>query len=695
MSTNLTETDAFDRGVAVADAGGDQAAAVATLQEAALAGAWITRIDEAREHDESAYKQLARDRMYARGDTVFGTKVNVIGSYIDTWVSLLYARNPDVDCTPDESAGQSTLAAARMFGKTAQIVVSKQWRKTRLKTQAKQWVRAALTSKIGWLKITWQERQGFDPTTERAIADMQDNLRLVQEKIKELEGSDAPSLQQLDLRKEELRLAIDGLKSHTEKAISKGIVCDPVDMADITVSPDCPNIGRYLESPWISHRTFIRLEAAKALFPRLTPEDWKKAMQYSPKKPDAQIANKSGAETETTPDMVDAYKVSEAVRNEGKGGLICAEEIWDRDTNQVIVIVRGIKKYAREPKAPYPGTSRFYPFFGLTFTEVDGSRWAQSLNERSQSLQDAYSRIISQLETIRKRIKPKTMFQAGMMEPGEADKLNNAADQEMVAIKTTNPKTDLRGLIVPVTYAAIDQWLFDVSLLMTQFELVWGLQEAMTAQIQTAKTATEADIEQSGTTSRTGSKRDDLEEVLSDIAQHFLEIDIQCMEMEDVQTLAGPEAFWPQGENGEKIDIEELDRLAQIKVRAGSSGKPNTNAQREAWAQIEPLFERLINAIATLRMADPIALSNCLEELLTETAARSGENIDMERFIPQPGQPLQLVDPTTGQMVLAYPAPQQPGAPGEPGADGSVAPPDPAAAAAAAGAPVPDGGFPA
>ncbi len=705
---NPTDLQAFSSGVAVADAGGDSQLAAQNLAEEAMVKSWFERIDSARKHDEEAYKQLARDRMYARGDTSFTTRVNVIGSYIDTWVSLLYARDPDIDCLPDESMSKTETHTARDFGKTAQIVVSKQWRATRLKRQAERWVRAALTSKIGWLKSTWQERKGFDPVTARAICDLQDNLLLVQQKIREMEH-DQQDFSSLELKQEQLKLAIQGLHANTEAMVRKGMVSDPVDMADITVSEESPNIGSYLEAPWISHRIYMRREEAISTFTQLKKEDWTTASCYSPKKPVASILSNDGSLAEVSAEDADSYKVGQLVRESGAGGLVCIEEVWDRTMNQIIWLVRGINKYARAPKPPYPGTSRFYPFFGLSFTEVDGQRWAQSLNERSQTLQDAFSRIISQLETHRKRIKPKTMFQAGNMDTEEAKKLEGGSEQEMVPVKTTNPKMDLRGLLVPVTYAAVDMAVYDTHPILQQFELVWGLQEAMTAEVSTAKTATESEIQQTGTMSRTGSKRDTLEEVLSDLAQYHLECDIQCMSIEDVQKVAGAGAIWPQGENGEPITLEDLGRLASIKVRAGSSGKPNTKAMRDAWSVTLPLLQGLITEIAKLRLSNPLEIAEKLEELVTETAARSGENLDVIRFIPQVGKPLQLIDPTTMQVVLAYPAPDQPTAPGQPGgqtgapAKAAAVPasngdhasqPIPSANGDASGAPVPDAGLP-
>lgn len=701
-----TDTSAFDKGVAMADAEGDVKKVVASLAEEAMVKAWFQRLDEARDFDKDAYKQLAIDRSYARGDTLFTTKVNIIGAYIDTWVSLLYARNPDVDCLPAESATESEYADAKLFGKTAQVIVSKQWKKTNLKRQAQPWVRAALTSKIGWLKITWQERKGKDPTTDRAIADLQDNLMLCKERIRALQENKYDTTNE-DLQHAELRAAIDGLNAKAEKLVDKGIVVDPVDMADVTISDECPSVFRYLDSPWISHRTYMRVEQAKSTYTDLSEEDWKSASTFSQKRPVASIATQSAILENTTAEMADGYGIAEAVRNSGKGGFVCVEEIQDRITNQIYTLVKGVKRYAMQPYAPYPATSRFYSLFGLTFTEVDGCRWAQSLNERSQTLQDSYSRVVSQLEIHRARSKPKLAFNANAMAETEAKKLTIGETAELIALYLTNPKQDLRQVLTPVSYNQVDMALYDTKPIMSQFELVWGLQEAMTGEIQTAKTATESEFQQAGTQSRTGNKRDILEEALTDIAKYFLEIDVQCLTYEDAVKLAGKEAFWPHGDDGAPaLGLDDLDQLAEINIRAGSSGKPNTKAQQESWSATLPILQGLVMQIANLRQSNPIDLANKLEELVEETAARSGDNLDIERFIPAEGQPVQLIDPKTMQPVLAFLAPNQPqqapvGQPGAAPVPGGPASAQPAPSGTAAvpladaeGAPHPDAGFP-
>jgi hypothetical protein len=118
-----------------------------------------------------------------------------------------------------------------------------------------------------------------------------------------------------------------------------------------------------------------------------------------------------------------------------------------------------------------------------------------------------------------------------------------------------------------------------------------------------------------------------------------------------------------------------LNSLLTIEIRAGSSGKPNTAAERQSWATLLPMLQSGISMIGQLRQSSPADVADCYEQLLRTTADRSGERLDVDSLIPKAG-PQPMLPPG----MLPPGGPMQPGAP----AAGPVpAPPaDPAAAAA-------------
>lgn len=667
-------------------------------QEAAMSAQWIAEIDRVVKFDEEALKQVAKDRAYARGETAFRVSTNVIGSYIDAWVSLLYARNPDIDVMPtkrleakklpnDPGAGVIGVIAkvvemihppqgdpalmssglpnkqqdAIDFAKTLQLILQRLWTKAGIKSQARAWVRAALTSKVGWLKASWQERSGTDPVTEGALNDLQDNLARIatmQEAMAEGDTCD------YDMQKMELEEAIAGLQAKVEVVIARGLCIDPVALEDIIVSDAAPCISRYLESPWIAHRIYMRPEDAAVLCPTIELKKLKACATYYAKKP-AKKRNESPAQRdgERSADEVSAYTQGDLPGSAGECPLLCMFEVWDRDKDQVLTLIRGLDRYGKQPYSPDPTSSRFYPFFGLIFTDVDGQRWPQSLNERSQPLQDEYDRARDAFSEHRRRVKPKLVFNKAMLTEASANALAQGVTAEMVGVEGSSPKVDLRALLLPVQYPQIDPALYSVDHLRSDFELIWGLQEASTGTISTAKTATESEIEHAGTQARTGDKRDALEDALSELAKYTAELSLQEIDTAEAQEMVGPEAFWLDG-----LTIEDLDKMASVEIRAGSSGKPNTEAQRQSWGAVLPMLQGMIQTIGMLRQSTPMEMADKYEELAKETLDRSGERIDISRFIPAAGLPMPAMPgaPVPGGVPMdgAAPAPaQDPGAP--------------------------------
>ena len=119
-----------------------------------------------------------------------------------------------------------------------------------------------------------------------------------------------------------------------------------------------------------------------------------------------------------------------------------------------------------------------------------------------------------------------------------------------------------------------------------------------------------------------------------------------ALTLDDAKEIAGAKAVWP------KISVDDLDLMLQIEIAAGTTGRPNTTAQREAWAAEMPVIQGMAMQIGGLLKSSPQEIARVLEEMVKETMVRSGDdNVEIERFIPQAGQPMLLVDPQTGTPV--------------------------------------------
>lgn len=655
----VAPVDAF---VAAAEAEAREAAAAqAILDEEAAVARWKRRIDDGREFDKNARTQYAIDRTYVGGEAgrgLFDVTVNIAGTYTDILVAFLYARDPAADVLPAESCGPSRLELARLLGKTMEVVIAKAWKKARLKAAARPLVRSGLSVGIGWVKAAWHERRGNDPTTATTIADLQDNLQRLRASQAELASGDA---EDPDALRASIEAQIEGLQANVEVALSRGLVIDYVSAEDVQVAPECARLENYLDSPWIAHRTFMPLEDAEAMFPE-HKDLLKNAAVYQQVKPrDPTEKVDSGEHSNATAEDADAYRTGETLNASGSCGPkhVCVWEIQCRDDNQIYTMIEGVKRWVRAPYAPRPATSRFYSLFQWAPIQVDGKRHPESLPKRSVELLDEYNRVRSNKREHRRRAIPKLGFNKRAVDKDQVSKLEAGAVGEMVGLDVLGD--DPKNVVWPIQYNQIDPALYDTSEIRSELEMIWGIQEALSSTIRTAKTLGEAEIQQSGTEARESHKRDSMEEMFTDLAQYTAEIALQEYSDDDVRMLAGPEAFWPATEE-QKLTVDDLETLVSVEIRAGSSGKPNTRLRQEQWGTLMPVLKEAVQYIAQLRMSSPLDVADCIEQMVVETLERAGDRLDATRFIPPVGQPVPLIDPATGATVLAFPAPQQPAA---------------------------------
>jgi hypothetical protein len=227
-----------------------------------------------------------------------------------------------------------------------------------------------------------------------------------------------------------------------------------------------------------------------------------------------------------------------------------------------------------------------------------------------------------------------------MLDEVEAKKLTEAKSQEYTALRPSDPSVPLANLFAPKPVQGIDMRLYDPSLILADMERISGVQEALSAAMSgpgNPKTATEANIQQSGTQARTTSDRDNLETMLTDLATYTAEQALQCLETRDVQRLAGKKAFWPKG-----MDIEDLFTMVEVQIEAGSTGKPRQATDMQAWATLLPLIQKSLVTIQQAAAQGNQPLANAEIELIKETMLRLGDESDVERFIPRqppPGSP--------------------------------------------------------
>lgn len=586
---------------------------------------WHGKIRRTRKHDKLARERWADDRKVARGESEWKVSANLIGAIMEVLAAFLYAKNPDISAKPSPSADRANLGQYNAVAETLEIVVSRLLRDAGLKRIAKRWVRQAMTVGIGWIKVAMQTRMERDPIIEERINDLRENVAALQALQAEIDsgekGEEDASLSILDAKRK-------ALEAQLERQIAEGIVLDLMAPEDVLVAPECGEVEGYLSSPWIAFDLYKSREETIAIMGLQSEEDMQCLSEcnvYTQKPRHGETDEGGNGNWVLQTDDPDGEE-----KVEDQGAFFRFTEIWSKTDGVVYTILDGLnKRWARDPYAPRTG-ARFYPCFQLAFHYIDGERWPQSDVGQLKSLQDEYHQIRSNFHEHRRRSIPGVLFDATQIEEGSITKVVDGQVQEWVGIKPLTAGIDLRQAMWPKTYSPVDPYLYNTDPITQEMEKISGAQDAVQGGLPVEKTATEAQIMEAGRAGRTSARMDNLEEALTEMAQYVAQLAILTMDVEQIRRYAGPKALWPD------FTVEEAFNLFFIEIKAGSTGKPKASSDREAWATIMPMIERLIDRVGHARMQGQEWAASPWIALLNETARRLDDFADMEKFLPVP-----------------------------------------------------------
>lgn len=671
--------EVVEQGVNAADnADLDEQKAAEKLKEEHEVSALWKEYEQAREFDKVVRAQYAVDRRYAAGtaNLDWAVSANLIGAFIDILVSFLYARNPDVSAKKAPRVDNTGTQGEDDFAKTMQLVVSSLWKQpqTALKTRAREQVRSTLTTGIGWLKVLMVSNGANIPQLKSELNDVRDNIKRLQDQRRKMQGeqqngldpamdagldtAEPYSTEQMDpethdaemLKLQELEASVS---NRLEVAMRKCLAVDFVSPEDMQVSLDVRNVLDHRDAGWNANAIYRPINDLRAMFPDLTENDVKAAKHYYQRstrelEPLSERIKLTGiADGDTHAEEAEQYTTSTG--DDGGKGLPHAKvvELWNKRTGHVHTMIEGVKRWAKKPYQPDYASSRFYPYFAIGFYPVDGARHPQSLPWRLMKLMDEYCSARSSIRLTRQRAIPGTIFNKAGVKPEDAKRIETSVHQEFIGIDPTNPEQPLRDLFTEKPVAVGDMRLFDTTQILADMERISGVQEALQQSSTAPKTATEAEIQQSGFASRTTADRDVLETMLNELAHYTAELAIQALDGNDAQRIAGAKAFWPHG-----MAIDDLLTMVEVNIEAGTTGKPKSAGDKEAWAVILPTIkETLVQLMQAAAMGD-VNTVKALSELVKETMVRMGDESDPARFLPQIATP------------LAPPTPPMPGAPG-------------------------------
>lgn len=614
---------------------GAQPERVVSDEDKALAADWLKRIEAAcnapgRREDE---KRWADNRKWLRGiDPSDGSmlRTNLHFANLAAMRPQVYAKDPEFSVTPTPAVPEDAVETWRAFGETAEQVLNKMLvERAKLKKRAKRLLTSAYAAGVGWWKAVFQEDRKADPLITNQIKDIQDNLERLEQQRKAMTDPQAPGDD--DLKAAKLRETLAGLKAQAEAAVVRSVALDFVLPEDVVVlDPSVLEIADYERSSALAHRVWMTREAKAARF----GYDAAKAKGY-------RAVN--GNITATT-EAADKAK-----------DLCAVWEIWEQASNRVFTVCEGEEGFCRPPFTPDWTGERWYPLFLLSFNDVDGGMCPPSDIDLTTEVVKGYNDKRADEARDRKNALPLNVARkGGALTHDDLERIKNRKGGDLILVEGVGGRP-LSDDLWSGQLGKLDPANYDTTGERTDMEMLVGGGDAARGSVLAAKTATEAEILAQGMRGRSAERTDTIEDLLSEVGKYVLEMCLRKLSADEVKQIAGVDAMWPEVHKPEQVF-----RMVHLRVRGGSTGKPDRLQEQDRWTKLLPVIEKALAQVAELRQAGQAETALAVISLVRETLRRFDERLDIERFLPMPkdgevpadgGDPMQ--DPRVVEAVKA------------------------------------------
>lgn len=613
----------------------------------ALVEKWTSRIKHARDtHWSAAFKRMQDDRYWAAHGCSKDWKstgsytVNLMSRHVNRKTADLYAKNPTCvvkrrpmlegqlwDGSPAMLMQAQQGASGVMPGpdgmpmpapidpmavmvlqeaqqilmqrqlqekiaRTVELVVQNSWDRT-FKGELKQAVRRALTCGVAWIQFDLFRETDKNPEIDDKIADTRTKIAAIEQRMAAVNRMDAPD-ETAEL--EQLQINLQNLQNEAEIVLQEGIIYDFPASEDIIPDPRCTNLRTFSGARWVARQYSMDADAIERQF--------------------GVDVTACEADGRQRPDQGAVFNPGEELNGAKK-------EVWrvfDKDAQEEFWIADGCEDFLRAPAPPAVYRKGFWPWLPIIFNDADlpcGEIYPPSDVFLLRDPQDEHNRARQGVRIHRTANRPVYVTATGAIDEDETKLLTQVPAHTIVPLKGLQPGGKVVDILQPVPKAPIDPALYDVSGTMSDFYLIGGNQEAQLGGTSGA-TATESSIADAARSKETSEDVDSLDETLSILAAEVAAMAISAMAPETVQKIAGPGAAWPA------TDRQSICEALEVSIRAGSSGRPNQQAEA---AKLERLMPHLIQVPGI----NPEAIARKLIETLDA-------NIDLADFMT-PGLP--------------------------------------------------------
>ena len=650
----------------------DQSTIEQPLSEERAIKLWRKRVKDAKMHFQTDFDRMQENMEFAaniqwQGQEKMDTEsyiANVITQHVNNKVSNLYSKDPKCEakcherlnytiwdgsveeewaanmaCQQAILTGQITPGSQQALAIVQDIAQGKQWEKMckkvgktlellyehqcraqapSFKFQMKQLVRRVITTGVGFVRLNFIRNN--EQVLSSSLTDGTLAFRLKEVKAL-LAGVGDDEIQLDDPRIEQLRLLMDSVTAEVQNPdpskLEERLEFDFPSSTSIILDPRCKSLKGFIGAEWIAQQFIMPLETANTYF-GLTGE---KAVKTG-----GDFVQYADDATELPQPTQDGK-----IEDKAKNPMGCFWEVFDLTTKTSFFICDGWKWYVQEPTPVKPNINRFWPIFALTFNDIEtepGTKvhvYPPSDVQLLKPMQKERNRSRQELREHRLGNRPFHWTLKGWMTEKDRQKVKEHETHEVIEMEGQPPNGDMVNAIGHWNGTPVDQNLYTTIPLNEDMQLAVGTSATQSGAPIKNIAATPAVIQEQSRVAGVSSNVDDLDDLLSELAQSAGEMMLQEFSPETVKRVVGKGAAWPQDERADFLNEIFLD------IVAASSGRPNKAIDVQNAMQLGPLMMQA--------GANPWALIQYYARVLDA-------NLNPAEFAPvappqttQPGQP--------------------------------------------------------
>lgn len=577
---------------------------------------WTDQITNAYQFHKGPFDRMNEDMDFAWGKQWPGQTdkddryvANIVQSEIAASVSVLYAKNPTFHCKrrprmdfavwdespaalaalqqnmmvsaqamlpPDPAAQALMMDIAQglqyrqmmdRIARTLEIVFRQQilQQQPNFKQEMKQLIRRVETCGVGYLKLDFQRLMDVKPDAASQIADVAAQLAHIEGLMKEIEDSESS---EYGKQAEELRISLKTLQEKSLVIAREGLLVHFPRATAIIIDPACTQLRGFVGARWVAEEFYLPACRIYEIFKK-------------------DVKGKGKTYGKDRVQGIDAWKPNPKMdKNKEYGDMFRLWEVYHLDSGSKFTICEGFDEYLRDPAAPDVLLERFYPYYSLSFNDVENTDtiYPPSTCRLIRHQQLERNRSKEALRQHRIASKPHYVNADGTLTETDLTNMEGAPAHAIISLQSLQPGQKAEDLFMQVKKHPIDPNTYETSSIDEDVRRITRRSEAGMGAASAKVSATADTIAADYRQVEDKSKNDDIDEFLTEFARDAGQTLMLNLSQETVKKIAGPGAAWPQG------DPSDIVNDLNLEIEAGSSGRPNRALEVATFQRLFPIL---------------------------------------------------------------------------------------------------------